>query len=97
MKLQKKGILLIEDFNKKYYPEKKVIEKTIEKPKIITKTIVEYKEFKELDSVELKKLSLSVVYYLLEAMEKEFEELSKEKALKLETIAEKIIKKVRKF
>lgn len=45
---------------------------------------------------ELAELTQSVVYSLLEVMGKEYEEISKEKALKLEIISEKIVKKVRK-
>ena len=98
-KITEKGIGLIKEFDEIYYTKEKtkVIEKPIEKPKIITKTIVEYKELKELEPDELADLSQSVVYYLLEAMEKEYEKISKEKALKLQTIAEKIVKKVRNY
>jgi len=94
-KITEKGIGQIKEFDKIYYTKEKTIEKIIEKPKIITKTIVEYKELKELEPDELAYLTQSVVYLLLEVIDKEYDKISKEKALKLEIIAGKIVKKVR--
>ncbi len=96
-KITEKGINLIEEFDKIYYPKEKPIEKTIEEPKTITKTIVEYKEPKKLEPDELAKLIQSVVYSLLEVLGKEYEEISKKKAIKLQTIAEKIVNKIRGY
>jgi len=89
-KITKNGILLTEDFDKKYCPEKNRI-------KIIEKKVIKYKEQKELEPDEIAELTQSVVYSLLDAMEKDYEEISREKALKLEKIAEKIVRKVRKY
>ena len=86
-KIAKKGIELIEDFNKTY-----PIKETREIPQ---KTIIEYKGLKKLKSDELANLTQSVVYYLLEVLGKEYEQISKEKNLKLQNIAEKIVEEVR--
>ncbi|QEE16309.1 hypothetical protein DSAG12_02139 [Promethearchaeum syntrophicum] len=94
-KITETGIALLENFTTQFYPEQHVLEK--KKHKNPPKTIVEYKECRKLEPDELAELSQSVVYYLAEALEKEIEDISKKKALKLTNIAEKIIKKVRNY
>ena len=96
-KITEKGIKVIEDFTKKYFPKKKEKEKLVET--IPPKTIIKYIEIekKELEPDELATLSESVVDFLLEAMEKQYEEISTKKSLKLQSIAEKIVEEVRNF
>ena len=87
--ITKKGILLIEEFNKKYYYlEKKIIGKPIE---------YREKEKKELEPDELATLSQSVFYYLLEATGDEDKKISTNKTKNLQNIAERIVKEIKKL